>query len=771
MAHTTLILEYFLCTCQNSSQQSHNQDDFAEEDEVQSFGYKRFGIQEGTQCTKCKSNWALKFSIILLYVLCSLLIITVSILGYKVVERMDGVSDDMEKSHRGYINKINEVEQDLKKLDVQAGEKSATTHNELSDVRSDIIAIRQQLREITEKSSRNKDALEKLQEAGGLLDTKQAQMKSALDGNSLMINGINQTLQVYNSYVSSLQQDTTSLQTNLQTQMQSSSVISVSISNLNLTQTQQRTVLSTLQKSVDDTSQAIQRIKNDFQSLQQAVLQTRKDTEWLKDRVQTLQNIATNNSALVKANNETVEDMNNQLNLLGGQIDNITVTAQANEQSLKELQDQHKEYEKRTNEKFNYLDESFQNFEEDIVRIISNISYTAHHLRTLTSNLNDVRTTCTDTLSKHTEDLIQLNNSLTSIQLDTTSLKAQQDAMRLRLDNEVANLSVIMEEMKVVDSKHGQLIKNFTILQGPPGPRGPKGERGLPGPMGPIGPKGQTGDKGQPGLPGPAGEKGPPGPTGPPGEKGSKGSRGSQGNKGQRGSPGRPGEQGPKGDPGIQGPPGASGPPGPAGPPGPQGIKGVIGEPGIPGVRGAPGPPGITGMPGIPGPRGPPGLPGESAKALMVPETSEPEFMLSPSVTGCPNDWRNFTDKCYYFSSGKELFDEAKTFCEDKGSMLVVIETKEEQQFIKKQTNGKGNFWIGLTDKDEEKVWKWLDGTLPSFTNWKPGQPDNWAPELGPGEDCAGMIYAGLWNDFHCDDVNNFICEKPIDKGQTSDGL
>lgn len=328
------------------------------------------------------------------------------------------------------------------------------------------MAFRQQLREITVKSSRNKDALENLKESGDLMDAKQSQMKSALDNNSLMINGINQTLQVYNSYVSSLQQDTTSLQTNLQQQMQSSNVIIMSVSNLNLTQTQQRTVISTLQRSVDDTSQAIQRIKNDFLSLQQAVLQTKKDTEWLRDRVQNLQSIASNNSVLVKANNETVEDMSNQLNALNGQIDNITVIAQTNEQNLKDLQDYHKEYENRTNAKFNYLEERFQKFEDDIVGIISNISHTAHHLRTLTSNLNDVRTTCTETLTKHTEDLNQLNNSLTNVQLDATFLKAQQDNMRLRLDNEVANLSVIMEEMKLVDSKHGQLIRNFTILQG-----------------------------------------------------------------------------------------------------------------------------------------------------------------------------------------------------------------------------------------------------------------------------------------------------------------
>ncbi|XP_075684466.1 collectin-12 [Rhinoderma darwinii] len=737
-------------------------DDFAEEEEVQSFGYKRFGIQEGTQCTKCKNNWALKFSIILLYILCALLTITVSILGYKVVERMDGVSDDIDKSHRGYNTKISEVEQNLKKLDDQAGEKSINTNTELSGVRSDILAIRQQLREITEKSSRNKDTLEKLQEASGLMDAKQSQMKSSLDNNSLMINGVNQTLQVYNSYVSSLQQDTSSLQANLQSQMQTSNILTMNISNLNLTQTQQRTVISTLQRSVDDTSQAIQRIKNDFQSLQQAVLQTRKDTDWLKDRVQNLQNIATNNSALVKANNETVEEMSNQLNSLGIQIENITFTAQTNEQNLKDLQDYHKDYENRTNVKFNYLEERFQKFEEDIVGIITNISYTAHHLRTLTSNLNDVRTTCTDTLSKHTEDLTQLNNSIANIQLDTSSLSTQQDIMRQRLDNEVSNLSIIMEEMKLVDSNHGQLIKNFTILQGPPGPRGQKGERGPLGPMGPIGPKGQTGDKGEPGLPGPAGEKGILGPIGPPGEKGSRGSKGPQGNKGQRGSPGRSGEPGPKGDPGSPGPPGTNGPLGPPGPPGSPGIQGIIGEPGMPGIRGAPGPAGKPGLSGLPGPRGPPGPPGDAATLLSLHD-------ISPSVPGCPYEWKNFTDKCYYFSTGSDIFDDAKLFCEEKGAILVIIETKEELQFLKKHTYKKGSFWIGLTDKDEENAWKWLDGTIPNFTNWREGQPDNWNSEKGAGEDCAGILYTGLWNDFTCEDFNKFICEKDIDKDSASD--
>ncbi|CAH2284903.1 collectin-12 [Pelobates cultripes] len=750
-------------------------DDFADEEEVQSFGYKRFGIQEGTQCTKCKNNWALKFSIILLYILCALLTITVSILGYKVIERMDGVSDGMETSNKEYTQKFSTVDENLKKLGVQAGEKSESTNSELSSVRSDIVAIRQQLREITEKSNVNKDTLEKLQEAGELLDAKQGQMKNALDANSLMINGVNQTLQVYNTYVSSLQQDTSSLQSNLQSQMQSNNMILMNISNLNLTQVQQRTVISSLQRSVDDTSQAIQRIKNEFQSLQQSVLQTKKDSEFLKERLAILQNIVSNNSALVKSNNETLEDMNSQLNTLGSQIDNITITAQSNEQSLKDLQDFHKEYENRTNVKFNEVEDSFQKFELDIVSIINNISKTAYNLRTLTSNLNDVRTTCTETLSKHTDDLLNLNNSLGSMNIDTAFLRNQQDAMRQRLDTEVANLSLIMEEMKLVDSAHGQLIKNFTILQGPPGPRGPKGERGPQGLSGPSGPKGQPGDRGDPGPPGPVGERGLPGPIGPPGEKGSKGSRGSQGNKGQRGSPGKTGEPGPKGFPGPPGPPGINGPPGPSGPPGLQGMSGTTGEPGVPGPRGPPGAAGLPGIPGLIGLRGPPGPPGppgpaaeltlERSLALQANPTSE--FDLDPSITGCQTNWVNFTDRCYYFSTVKQMFDEAKVWCEEEGSTLVIINSKEEQQFLRRYIGvTRRGFWIGLTDTEEENLWKWVDGTIPTYTNWKPGQPDNWAHDEGPGEDCAGLINAALWNDFHCHDFNNFICEKPMNTAQ-----
>lgn len=48
---------------------------------------------------------------------------------------------------------------------------------------------------------------------------------------------------------------------------------------------------------------------------------------------------------------------------------------------------------------------------------------------------------------------------------------------------------------------------------------------------------------------------------------------------------------------------------------------------------------------------------------------------------------------------------------------------------------------------------------------WKPGQPDNWGHMHAEGEDCAGLIYQGFWNDFFCEDSISYICEKQMETG------
>ncbi|XP_059900474.1 collectin-12-like isoform X2 [Gadus macrocephalus] len=725
----------------------HLTHDFVDEEEVESFGYKRFGIQEGSQCTKCKNDWVLKGSIALLYVLCTLLTIVVAVLGYKVMQRVDNVTEGM----TNYGGKIMAVETDLKKME---GEKSDNASSEIQAFRNNLQALQSQLTVVAERSSSNQAVLGQLKTSGLDLQSSQGSIQGLLDSNAATLRSVNGSLLAYGGTVEGLQEDTTRLQTDLQEQVKLQSQALLRIGSLNLTQAQQRGLLVGLQRSVEDTSQAIQKIRNDFQSLEQSLRQTRSDSEWLRDKVENLQVLASNASVLAKANNDSLEDVGGQLGSLAGQLQNASSLADGHEQSLRELMDQQRDHDNRTAGRMGQLESRLDESERRVDRVTGNISFTTQMLGSININLNGLRN-CAETVGRHSDLLLGLNHSVTDVQGHSADLRAQQDELSTRLDSEVTNLSIVMEEMKLVDNKHSQIITNFTILQGPPGPRGSRGDRGPQGPPGQFGPMGEKGDKGSPGVQGPLGDKGSPGPPGLPGLKGPQGSRGNPGSKGSRGSGGRAGGPGSKGVPGTAGLPGRDGQSGLQGPQGPQGEPGIQGPMGPLGERGPSGAPGPPGLPGLPA-RTPP-----MPLALVSLQSQAPVPTLW--APGCPPDWINRRNTCYLLSKDMQSFNDAEAICVKKSGSLLVLEDVEEQRWLREQMIGKGYFWMGLTDRLQESVWYWLDGKRPSFTMWKQDQPDNWSDVQNEGEDCAGILNDGLWNDFYCEDLMNYICEKPME--------
>ncbi|XP_038153816.1 collectin-12-like [Cyprinodon tularosa] len=733
-------------------------DNFGDEEEVQSFGYKRFGIQEGTQCTKCKNEWALKTSIALLYVLCTLLTIAVAALGYKVVQRVDSVSEGI----ANYGGKIIAVETNLKKLDDQTEEKSENTTTEIQAFKSNIWALQKQLSVVQEHVHTDQVKLNQLQGIGSEIQSSQGTIQGLLNSNTATLRSVNGTLQSYGSIIDSLKGDTARLQRELQQQVKLQNQALLSISNLNFTQAQQRGLIAALQRSVDETSQAIHKMRSDYQNLEQMSRQTSSDGEWLRGKMENLQVLASNTLVLAKANNESLEDVETQLAFMTNQLQNTSSLAEAHDQTLRQIMDQQRDFSNVTSTKFDRMEMQVDELEENMDRVSGNLSFTTQLLGAINLNLNDLRS-WSETLGRHSDVLQNLNNSVTDVRTDTSSLKLQQQDLAARLDKEVTSLSIIMEEMKLVDTKHSQLITNFTILQGPPGPRGQTGDRGPPGPPGQTGSKGEKGMKGPTGMRGPRGELGSPGPPGLPGLRGLPGLPGSPGPKGSRGSGGRAGPPGAKGEPGPAGLPGRDGQPGVPGPQGPPGIRGPIGPAGEQGPRGLPGPV------GAPGPAGPPGLPASQSPALSFSPVLQQDEAVSPALSapGCPLGWLNYKNKCYFFSKVMHSFNDSKTNCESKSATLLIICDEEEQKWLERQIVHKGYFWMGLTDREEENVWRWEDGTVPTFTKWKPGQPDNWGHQHQSGEDCAGLIHEGLWNDFFCEDSIHFICEKKLETSRS----
>lgn len=290
-------------------------------------------------------------------------------------------------------------------------------------------------------------------------------LQSFIQGNEASLRGVNQTLTSYSGMIDNLQTDTARLQTDIQGQVKVQSQTQVSISSLNITQSQQRNLLGTLQKTVEDAGQAVQKLKNDYQGLQQTAWQTRSDTEWLKEKVQHLQVLAANNSAMAHSNGDALDDLGAQFNTLTSQIQNTSALSEEQGQSLHELMDSQRHHDDITSSKFDEVEARLDRHENDMDRVTGNVSFSAQLLGAISFKLNGLRS-CAETVMRHSDILVGLNGSVTEASEDNKELRAQQDVLVSRLDREVNNLSIVMEEMKLVDSKHTQLITNFTILQG-----------------------------------------------------------------------------------------------------------------------------------------------------------------------------------------------------------------------------------------------------------------------------------------------------------------
>uniref|UniRef100_A0A3B4UNM5 C-type lectin domain-containing protein n=1 Tax=Seriola dumerili TaxID=41447 RepID=A0A3B4UNM5_SERDU len=121
---------------------------------------------------------------------------------------------------------------------------------------------------------------------------------------------------------------------------------------------------------------------------------------------------------------------------------------------------------------------------------------------------------------------------------------------------------------------------------------------------------------------------------------------------------------------------------------------------------------------------------------------------------------------CYFLSVQSGSWGKGRQDCRARGADLVIIDSLKEQEFLTKDIV-KQESWIGLTDRNNEMTWKWIDGTPLTLKFWQKGQPDkgNGNPKWGE-EDCAviqpGMKADENWNDLRCDASRPWICGKAL---------
>ncbi|XP_051572740.1 C-type lectin domain family 4 member E-like [Myxocyprinus asiaticus] len=131
-----------------------------------------------------------------------------------------------------------------------------------------------------------------------------------------------------------------------------------------------------------------------------------------------------------------------------------------------------------------------------------------------------------------------------------------------------------------------------------------------------------------------------------------------------------------------------------------------------------------------------------------------------------PEKWIQHKGRFYVFSSETKNWNSSRERCQALGGDLVIINSREEQEFLARQipTIGATLYWIGLTDSHEEGKWLWVDNTClkDDLKFWTYNSPDDYKAGNPLGEDCVvlnGRVSAAHWGDISCLRKETSICE------------
>ncbi|XP_039461831.1 CD209 antigen-like protein 2 isoform X1 [Oreochromis aureus] len=124
-----------------------------------------------------------------------------------------------------------------------------------------------------------------------------------------------------------------------------------------------------------------------------------------------------------------------------------------------------------------------------------------------------------------------------------------------------------------------------------------------------------------------------------------------------------------------------------------------------------------------------------------------------------PEEWIRFASNSYFKSTERKTWSDSRRDCQDKGADLVMINSKEEQQFVSELNMG-GESWIGL-QAIKKRIsrfvfkweWRWMNGSPLQETFWAPGQED-----ASPDYNAACCDINGKWIKRY--GSKTFICEK-----------
>ena len=107
---------------------------------------------------------------------------------------------------------------------------------------------------------------------------------------------------------------------------------------------------------------------------------------------------------------------------------------------------------------------------------------------------------------------------------------------------------------------------------------------------------------------------------------------------------------------------------------------------------------------------------------LLAPRTALVNIEDNDSTT----DGLTYNGNQYLLTSSSLTWTQAQAEAENLGGNLVSINDADEEAWLKKTFGKDEGFWIGINDAESEGNFEWVSGDPVTYTNWAPGEPNNY---------------------------------------------
>uniref|UniRef100_A0A8D1W7B9 Scavenger receptor class A member 3 n=1 Tax=Sus scrofa TaxID=9823 RepID=A0A8D1W7B9_PIG len=419
----------------------------------------------GPRCSRCQRNLSLHTSVRILYLFLALLLVAVAVLASLVFRKVDSLSEDISLAQAIYDKKLVSMQENLQGLDLKAPNNCSFCY-EAGQLGQEIRKLQEELEGIQKMLLAQEVQLDQASQTQELLSTTSGQISQEMGSCSFSIHQVNQSLGLFLAQVKGWQTTTASLDLSLKDLTQECYDVKAAMHQINFTVGQTSEWIHGIRRKTDEETLTLQKMVTDWQNYTRLFSSLRTTSAKTGEAVKNIQATLGVSSQRISQNAESMHDLVLQVMGLQLQLDNISSFLDDHEENMHDLQYHTRYAQNRTVERFETLEGRMASHEIEIGTIFTNINATDSHVYSMLKYLDDVRLSCTLGFHTHAEELYYLNKSVSLMLATTDLLRERFGLLSARLDFNVRNLSMIVEEMKAVDTQHGEILRNVTILRG-----------------------------------------------------------------------------------------------------------------------------------------------------------------------------------------------------------------------------------------------------------------------------------------------------------------